>query len=36
MDLQCELVIFADAAKYDAPCASSGIELRDSHDSGMT
>ena len=32
MDLQRKLVILADAAKYDASCASSGTELRDSSD----
>jgi predicted DNA-binding helix-hairpin-helix protein len=32
MDLQCTLVIRAGAAKYNASCASSGTELRDSRD----
>jgi len=32
MDLQRKLVILADAAKYDASCASSGTEQRDSRD----
>jgi DNA polymerase len=32
MDLQRKLAILADAAKYDASCASSGIEKRDSRD----
>jgi putative DNA modification/repair radical SAM protein len=32
MDLQRKLEILADAAKYDASCASSGTELRDSSD----
>src|ERR1700743_1950271 len=33
MDLQRKLEILADAAKYDASCASSGTEQRDSRDS---
>src|ERR1043165_3606760 len=32
MDLHRKLEILADAAKYDASCASSGTELRDSSD----
>lgn len=32
MDLQRKLAILADAAKYDASCASSGTEKRDSRD----
>jgi predicted DNA-binding helix-hairpin-helix protein len=32
MDLQRKLEILADAAKYDASCASSGTEQRDSRD----
>jgi predicted DNA-binding helix-hairpin-helix protein len=32
MELQRKLEILADAAKYDASCASSGTELRDSGD----
>jgi putative DNA modification/repair radical SAM protein len=32
MDVQRKLEILADAAKYDASCASSGTELRDSRD----
>jgi putative DNA modification/repair radical SAM protein len=32
MDMQEKLVILADAAKYDASCASSGTETRDSRD----
>jgi len=32
MELQRKLEILADAAKYDASCASSGTELRDSSD----
>jgi putative DNA modification/repair radical SAM protein len=32
MDLQRKLEILADAAKYDASCASSGTEMRDSTD----
>jgi predicted DNA-binding helix-hairpin-helix protein len=32
MELQRKLEILADAAKYDASCASSGTELRDSRD----
>jgi len=32
MDLQRKLEILADAAKYDASCASSGTEMRDSSD----
>jgi len=32
MDLQRKLAILADAAKYDASCASSGTETRDSRD----
>lgn len=32
MDVQRKLVILADAAKYDASCASSGTEKRDSSD----
>ncbi|MGN6286245.1 MAG: putative DNA modification/repair radical SAM protein [Afipia sp.] len=32
MDLQRKLAILADAAKYDASCASSGTERRDSRD----
>jgi predicted DNA-binding helix-hairpin-helix protein len=32
MDLQRKLEILADAAKYDASCASSGTETRDSRD----
>src|SRR4051812_39360493 len=32
MDLQKKLEILADAAKYDASCASSGTEKRDSRD----
>src|SRR5688572_11860416 len=32
MDVQRKLEILADAAKYDASCASSGIEKRDSSD----
>jgi len=32
MDIQRKLEILADAAKYDASCASSGTELRDSSD----
>jgi putative DNA modification/repair radical SAM protein len=32
MDVQRKLEILADAAKYDASCASSGTELRDSSD----
>jgi predicted DNA-binding helix-hairpin-helix protein len=36
MDLQRTLVIRAGAAKYDAPCASSGTELRDGRDSNDT
>jgi putative DNA modification/repair radical SAM protein len=32
MDLQRKLAILADAAKYDASCASSGAEQRDSRD----
>lgn len=34
MDLQQKLTILADAAKYDASCASSGTMLRDSRTSG--
>jgi len=32
MDLYRKLEILADAAKYDASCASSGTEMRDSSD----
>ena len=32
MDVQRKLEILADAAKYDASCASSGTEQRDSRD----
>jgi hypothetical protein len=32
MDVQRKLEILADAAKYDASCASSGTEKRDSSD----
>jgi predicted DNA-binding helix-hairpin-helix protein len=32
MDVQRKLEILADAAKYDASCASSGTEQRDSSD----
>ncbi len=32
MDLQRKLAILADAAKYEASCASSGTETRDSRD----
>ncbi|WP_424627075.1 putative DNA modification/repair radical SAM protein [Bradyrhizobium sp. SYSU BS000235] len=32
MDVQAKLAILADAAKYDASCASSGTETRDSRD----
>jgi putative DNA modification/repair radical SAM protein len=32
LDLQAKLAILADAAKYDASCASSGTEKRDSRD----
>ena len=32
MDVQRKLDILADAAKYDASCASSGTEKRDSRD----
>src|ERR1700733_8204298 len=32
MDVQRKLEILADAAKYDASCASSGTEMRDSSD----
>ncbi len=32
MDVQRKLEILADAAKYDASCASSGTEKRDSRD----
>ena len=32
MDLDRKLAILADAAKYDASCASSGTEMRDSSD----
>jgi predicted DNA-binding helix-hairpin-helix protein len=32
MDVQRKLEILADAAKYDASCASSGTERRDSRD----
>jgi predicted DNA-binding helix-hairpin-helix protein len=32
MDIQRKLEILADAAKYDASCASSGTEKRDSRD----
>jgi predicted DNA-binding helix-hairpin-helix protein len=32
MDLQRKLEILADAAKYDASCASSGTDERDSRD----
>jgi len=36
MELQRKLEILADAAKYDASCASSGTELRDSsHGKGL-
>lgn len=35
MDLQQKLTILADAAKYDASCASSGTTLRHSRDSGI-
>ncbi|MEO7414795.1 MAG: putative DNA modification/repair radical SAM protein [Opitutaceae bacterium] len=34
MDLQAKLTILADAAKYDASCASSGTTLRNSRQSG--
>ncbi len=34
MDLQQKLTILADAAKYDASCASSGTTLRNSRESG--
>src|SRR5688572_853380 len=34
MDLTQKLTILADAAKYDASCASSGSSLRNSRDSG--
>ena len=36
MDLQKKLEILADAAKYDAPCASFGTTKRDSSDSPNT
>jgi predicted DNA-binding helix-hairpin-helix protein len=32
MDVQRKLAILADAAKYDASCASSGSEKKDSRD----
>ena len=32
MELMRKLEILADAAKYDASCASSGTEMRDSSD----
>ena len=32
MDVQTKLAVLADAAKYDASCASSGTEKRDSRD----
>ena len=32
MELHRKLEILADAAKYDASCASSGTEMRDSSD----
>ena len=35
MDLRRKLEILADAAKYDASCASSGSEKRDSRDGGL-
>jgi putative DNA modification/repair radical SAM protein len=35
MNLQRKLEILADAAKYDASCASSGTEQRDSRDGGI-
>ncbi|WP_426955995.1 putative DNA modification/repair radical SAM protein [Muricoccus radiodurans] len=35
MDLRRKLEILADAAKYDASCASSGTEKRDSRDGGL-
>src|SRR6266403_571505 len=35
MDVQRRLEIPADAAKYDASCASSGTEKRDSRDGGI-
>ena len=34
MDLQQKLTILADAAKYDASCASSGTTIRNSKASG--
>ncbi|HEX2851601.1 MAG TPA: hypothetical protein VHO24_00075 [Opitutaceae bacterium] len=34
MDLQQKLTILADAAKYDASCASSGTTIRNSRQSG--
>src|SRR6187551_1317121 len=35
MDVQSKLEILADAAKYDASCASSGTETRDSRKGGL-
>jgi putative DNA modification/repair radical SAM protein len=35
MDLQGKLAILADAAKYDASCASSGTEKRDARNGGL-
>lgn len=35
MDLRAKLAVLADAAKYDASCASSGTEKRDSRDGGL-
>ncbi|HEY8613457.1 MAG TPA: biotin synthase, partial [Roseomonas sp.] len=35
MELREKLEILADAAKYDASCASSGTEKRDSRDGGL-
>jgi putative DNA modification/repair radical SAM protein len=35
MDVSAKLRILADAAKYDASCASSGTERRDSRDGGL-
>ncbi|MGY4801740.1 putative DNA modification/repair radical SAM protein [Teichococcus aerofrigidensis] len=35
MDLRAKLAVLADAAKYDASCASSGTEKRDSRQGGL-
>lgn len=35
MDLRAKLALLADAAKYDASCASSGTEKRDSRQGGL-